>query len=33
VTYGLVEPYDTLCSEVSKGGMMGFSLVEPPDPL
>jgi hypothetical protein len=27
VTYGLVEPYDTLCYEVSKAGKMGFSLL------
>jgi hypothetical protein len=27
-TYGLVEPYDTLCYEVSKAGVMGFSLLE-----
>ncbi|HUC04357.1 MAG TPA: hypothetical protein VL961_03100 [Acidimicrobiales bacterium] len=26
--YGLVEPYDTLCYEVSKAGVMGFSLLE-----
>ena len=30
VTYGLVEPYDTLCWEVSKAGVMGFSLLDPP---
>ena len=29
VTYGLVEPYDTLCYEVAKAGVMGFSLLEP----
>ena len=29
VTYGLVEPYDTLCYEVSKAGVMGFSLLDP----
>jgi hypothetical protein len=28
VTYGLVEPYDTLCYEVSRAGVMGFSLLE-----
>ena len=28
VTYGLVEPYDTLCYEVAKAGVMGFSLLE-----
>jgi len=28
VTYGLVEPYDPLCYEVSKAGVMGFSLLE-----
>jgi hypothetical protein len=28
VTYGLVEPYDTLCYEVSKAGVMGFSLLQ-----
>ncbi len=27
VTYGLVEPYDTLCYEVAKAGVMGFSLL------
>ena len=35
VTYGLVEPYDTLCYEVAKAGVMGFSLLDggsaPPD--
>jgi hypothetical protein len=31
VTYGLVEPYDTLCYEVSKAGVMGFSLLDAPD--
>ena len=31
VTYGLVEPYDTLCYEVSKAGVMGFSLLDPAD--
>ncbi len=30
VTYGLVEPYDTLCYDVSKAGVMGFSLLDPP---
>jgi hypothetical protein len=30
VTYGLVEPYDTLCYEVSKAGVMGFSLLDGP---
>jgi hypothetical protein len=29
VTYGLVEPYDTLCYDVAKAGVMGFSLLEP----
>jgi hypothetical protein len=29
VTYGLVEPYDTLCYEVAKAGVMGFSLLPP----
>jgi hypothetical protein len=29
VTYGLIEPYDTLCYEVAKAGVMGFSLLEP----
>ena len=28
VTYGIVEPYDTLCYEVSKAGVLGFSLIE-----
>ncbi len=28
VTYGLVEPYDTLCYDVAKAGVMGFSLLE-----
>ena len=28
VTYGLVEPYDTLCYEVSKAGVMGFSILQ-----
>jgi hypothetical protein len=28
VSYGLVEPYDTLCYEISKAGVMGFSLLE-----
>jgi hypothetical protein len=28
VTYGLVEPYDTLCWEVAKAGVMGFSLLD-----
>ncbi|HVA06577.1 MAG TPA: hypothetical protein VNG12_07565 [Acidimicrobiales bacterium] len=28
VSYGLVEPYDTLCYEVSKAGVMGFSLLD-----
>jgi hypothetical protein len=28
VTYGLVEPYDTLCYEVAKAGVMGFSLLD-----
>jgi hypothetical protein len=28
VTYGLVEPYDTLCYEVCRAGVMGFSLLE-----
>ena len=28
VTYGLVEPYDTLCYDVSKAGVLGFSLLE-----
>jgi hypothetical protein len=28
VTYGLVEPYDTLCYEIAKAGVMGFSLLE-----
>jgi hypothetical protein len=27
VAYGLVEPYDTLCYEVAKAGVMGFSLL------
>jgi hypothetical protein len=27
-TFGLVEPYDTLCYEVSKAGVMGFSLLD-----
>jgi hypothetical protein len=26
-TYGLVEPYDTLCYDVAKAGVMGFSLI------
>jgi len=29
VTFGLVEPYDTLCYEVSRAGVMGFSLLDP----
>lgn len=29
VTYGLVEPYDTLCYDVAKAGVMGFSLLDP----
>ena len=28
VTYGIVEPYDPLCYEVSKAGVMGFSLLD-----
>jgi hypothetical protein len=28
VTFGLVEPYDPLCYEVSKAGVMGFSLLD-----
>jgi hypothetical protein len=28
VAYGLVEPYDTLCYEVAKAGVMGFSLLD-----
>jgi hypothetical protein len=28
VTYGLVEPYDTLCYEVANAGVMGFSLLD-----
>jgi hypothetical protein len=28
VTYGLIEPYDTLCYEVAKAGVLGFSLLE-----
>ncbi len=28
VTYGLVEPYDTLCYDISKAGVLGFSLFE-----
>jgi hypothetical protein len=28
VTFGLVEPYDTLCYDVAKAGVMGFSLLE-----
>jgi hypothetical protein len=28
VSYGLVEPYDPLCYEVAKAGVMGFSLLE-----
>ncbi len=27
VTYGLVEPYDTLCYDVAKAGVMGFSFL------
>jgi hypothetical protein len=27
-TYGLVEPYDTLCYDVSKAGVLGFSLLD-----
>jgi hypothetical protein len=27
-TYGLVEPYDTLCYEVCRAGVMGFSLLD-----
>jgi hypothetical protein len=30
VTYGIVEPYDTLCYDVSKAGVMGFSLLDAP---
>jgi hypothetical protein len=29
VTYGLVEPYDTLCYEVARAGVMGFSVLDP----
>jgi hypothetical protein len=28
VAYGIVEPYDTLCYEVSKAGVLGFSLLD-----
>jgi hypothetical protein len=28
-TYGIVEPYDTLCYDVSKAGVMGFSMLDP----
>ena len=28
VTYGLVEPYDTLCYDVAAAGVLGFSLLE-----
>ena len=28
VTYGIVEPYDTLCYDVAKAGVMGFSLLD-----
>jgi hypothetical protein len=28
VAYGLVEPYDTLCYDVAKAGVMGFSILE-----
>jgi hypothetical protein len=28
VTYGLIEPYDTLCYDVAKAGVLGFSLLE-----
>jgi len=28
-TYGLVEPYDTLCYDVAKAGILGFSLLDP----
>jgi hypothetical protein len=27
-TFGIIEPYDTLCYEVSKAGVMGFSLLD-----
>jgi len=27
-TFGIVEPYDTLCYEVSRAGVMGFSLLD-----
>ncbi len=29
-TYGIIEPYDTLCYDVSKAGVMGFSLLDAP---
>jgi hypothetical protein len=29
-TYGIVEPYDTLCYDVSKAGVMGFSILDSP---
>jgi len=28
VTHGIVEPYDTLCYDVSRAGVMGFSLLD-----
>ena len=30
VTWGLIETYDTLCYDVSKAGVMGFSLLDSP---
>ena len=26
----IIEPYDTLCYDVSQAGVMGFSLLDPP---
>ena len=28
VTYGIIEPYDTLCYEMASSGLGGFSLLE-----
>ena len=29
MTFGLVKTFDTLCYEVAKAGVMGFSLLDP----
>jgi hypothetical protein len=31
VAYGIVEPYDTLCYQVAKAGVLGFSLLDGPE--